>query len=369
MKKYFLIALSVFSFVNAISQQQSRNLIIGTYTNNCESGGIYVYDFDLGTASFKPKFNTEKVVNPSFLTVSADNRHIYSVNEDGANSKVTAFSFDAPSGGLKAINIVDSKGADPCYIINDANNVLVANYSGGSIAVFGKNDDGSLTDVKQLIQHKGKSKNLKRQESAHVHMVQFTPDKKFVIANDLGTDKIYTYSYNARGGEKTLVIKDSLAVKRGSGPRHLTFSADGKFAYLLQELDATLTVFRYESGSFKILQEQQVVINGFTGKVGAADIHITPDGKFLYATNRGTANDITCFRIAPDGSLKFKGNYSTKGKTPRNFAIDPNGNFLLVANQETNEVVIFSINKATGELTDTEKRIDVCAPVCLVFTE
>ncbi|MGK4568771.1 lactonase family protein [Flavobacterium sp. 3HN19-14] len=295
MKKYFFIALSIFSFAIAVSQ--NSKLLIGTYTNNCDSKGIYIYDFNLKEGTAELKSNTEGVDNPSFLTLSEKKNMIYSVNESGLKSRVSSFYYDNDSGNIKLLNSVDAKGADPCYIINDSKNVLVANYSGGNISVFKKNSDESLSDAVQVVQHKGKSKNLKRQESAHVHMVQFSPDKKFVIANDLVTDKIYIYNYNPDGGEKTLSVKDSLEVRKGSCPRHMTFSKDGKFAYLLQELDGSLTVFSYNSGNFKMLQEKQIITRNFTGQVGAADIHITPDGKFLYATNRGTANDISCFKI------------------------------------------------------------------------
>lgn len=367
MKKYAFVLLSLLLTANNFAQQNPLNLIIGTYTNTCASKGIYVYDFNTETADFKLKSNTDKVVNPSFVAVSEDGKFIYSVNENGAASTVSAFTLNAKTGAMNLLNKQDSKGADPCYILNDTKNVLVANYSGGNISVFGKNANASLTQAKQVVQHKGKSKNPNRQESPHVHMVQFTPDKKYVLANDLGTDKIYMYKYNPESADNVLVIKDSISVKRGSGPRHLTFSANGKFAYLLQELDGTLTVFSYENEKLIRLEENQITDDDFRGEISAADIHISPDGKFLYATNRGTVNDITYFEIQKDGRLRYKGSTKTMGEGPRNFAIDPTGNFLLVAHQYSNNVVIFSIDKKTGKLTDTGKRIEMCSPVCLVF--
>lgn len=367
MKKNAFLLLSVLLVANLYSQQDNLNLIIGTYTNSCDSKGIYVYDFNLQTADFVLKATSDKVVNPSYITLDSTRKFVYSVNENGLESYVSAFGFDANKGTLKFINKQNSKGADPCYILNDDKNVLVANYSGGSISVFSRNSNGGLSEAKQVIQHKGKSSNSKRQQSPHVHMVQFTPDKKYVLANDLGTDKIYLYKYNPDSKTAILEIKDSIAVRRGSGPRHVTFSPNGKFAYLLQELDATLTVFSYQNESFRKLEETQIVDDDFKGEISAADIHISPDGRFLYATNRGTANDITCFEIQKDGRLNYKSSTSTLGKGPRNFAIDPSGNFLLVAHQYSNNVVIFNINRNNGKLTDSGKRISLCSPVCLVF--
>lgn len=368
MRKYLLSCIALISALSIYSQENSTNLIIGTYTNSCDSKGIYVYDFNTQTAEFKLKSTSERVINPSYLTVSEDSKYIYSVNENGSKSTVSSFAFTAKSGAMQLLHQQDARGADPCYIINDAKNVIVANYSGGSISVFGKGLDGNITPAKQVIQHKGKSINAQRQESSHVHMVQFTPDKQYVLANDLGTDYIYLYKYHPNAVDKVLEIKDSIAVKSGSGPRHLTFSKDGKLAYLLQELDGSLTVFQYKKRTLKKIQETQVVASDFKGQISAADIHVTPNGKFVYATNRGTANTISCFEIQKNGFLKLVETQSTLGQGPRNFTIDPTGKFLLVAHQYSNEVVIFNIDADTGKLTDSGKRIQLCAPVCLVFT-
>jgi len=367
MKRLPFVLMLILMSKNVLAQQNNLNLIIGTYTNSCESKGIYVYDFNTETADFKLKASTDKVINPSYLAVSEDNKFVYSVNENGKESTISSFGFNNKKGTLTPLNKQKAEGEDPCYILNDTKNVITANYSGGNIAVFKKNANGSLTPAKQVVQHKGKSRNQQRQESAHVHMVQFTPDRKYVLANDLGTDKIYVYKYNPDSETNILEIKDSIGVKRGSGPRHLTFSPNGKFAYLLQELDGTITVFSYSNEELIKLEEAQVIEDDFKGEISAADIHISPDGKYLYATNRGSVNDITIFEIMRNGKLNYKTNLKTQGKGPRNFVIDPSGNFLLVAHQYTDDVVIFKIDKMTGKLTDTGKRITLCAPVCLVF--
>ncbi|MFV8270193.1 lactonase family protein [Flavobacterium sp. GT2N3] len=367
MKKLFVVLLLIFIFTSVQAQKNKFNLLVGTYTQSCDSKGIYVYDFDSNTGDFSFKNATKKVINPSYLTVSKDNNFVYSVNEYGAESTVSSFSYSPTSGKLDLINKQDSKGADPCYIINDAKNVIVANYSGGNISVFGKNNDGSLAEAKQVIQHYGNGINTQRQEKPHVHMVHFSPDKKFVLSNDLGNDKIYSYAYDANATSTVLELKDSTSVKAGSGPRHLTFSKDGKFVYLLQELDGALAVFSYSNGTLKKIDETTILAKDFKGTFSAADIHISPDGKFLYTSNRGEANNITFFKILKNGKLVLKGQTSTLGKGPRNFVIDPTGNFLLVAHQYTNDIVIFKRNKTTGAIVDTGKKITLCSPVCLVF--
>jgi 6-phosphogluconolactonase len=369
MKIKFVQLAMCFAIFSLHAQKTNYNLIVGTYTKNCDSKGIYVYDFDSKTANFKTKNVSEPIINPSYLTVANDNDFIYSVNENGDESTISAFSYFPKTGALQFLNKQASQGADPCHLINDDNNVIVANYSGGTIAVFDKRKDGSLTAAKQVIKHRGNSINTKRQEKPHAHMVHFSPDKKFVLSTNLGTDKIHVYKYNAAAVDKVLVESDSIAVKAGSGPRHLTFSKNGKFVYLLQELDGGLTVFAYANGKLVKIQETTILATDYKGAIGSADIHISPDGLFLYATNRGEANTITIFKLLKSGLVERTGISSTLGKGPRNFVIDPSGNYLLIANQYTNEIVIFKRDKTSGNLSDTGKRIALCAPVCLVFTK
>ncbi|CAM4111255.1 lactonase family protein [Flavobacterium weaverense] len=367
MKNSVAFLLFIFTIASVQAQNNKSNLLIGTYTTKCDSKGIYVYDFDAKTGNFNFKNSTENVINPSFLSISSDNKYIYSVNENGDKSTVSAFDYKPSSGKMDLINIESAKGADPCYIINDKKNVIVANYSSGSISVFGRNNDGSITKAKQIVQHNKELSQTQKPKVPHAHMVSFSPDKKYVLATDLGIDKIYSYEYDPNATDLILKKKDSISVKLGSGPRHLTFSKNGKFVYLLQENDGTVTVFRYLKGTLEKIEENTVVSKDFNGTNGAADIHISPDGKFLYATNRGTANDISIFKILKNGKLEKKSQISTGGNGPRSFAIDPSGKFLLIAHQYTNNVVIFKRNRTTGSLTDTGKKITLCAPVCLVF--
>ena len=369
MKKTVSILLSVFALATLQAQENKLNLVVGTYTKSCESKGIYVYEFDSKTGDFSLKSNTENIFNPSYLTISSDNKFVYSVSENDKKTKINAFGFNSKSGKLEFLNSQDPKGLNACYIINDDKNVITANYSSGNVSVLCKNNDGSIGELKQVVQHTGRSINANRQEAPHAHMVYFSPDKKYVLANDLGTDKVYVYQYNPNSATEVLKLKSSFEVKPGSGPRHLTFSKDGKYVYLLQELDGTITLFRYTDGILKKVSETTVVASDFKGDIGAADIHVSPDGKFLYATNRGTANDISTFKILEKGKLEFVQRTSTLGKGPRNFTIDPTGNFLLVGHQYTNDIVIFKRDKKSGMLVDTGKKIELCSPVCLVFTK
>ncbi len=357
------------SFFQLFSQENKLNLLVGTYTDKCDSNGIYIYEFDTQTGDFSVKTNTDQIKNPSYLTISDDRKKIYSVNESGDQSSVTSFDFDPVTGNIKLINQVNSQGNDPCYIINDDQNVLVANYSGGNITVFKKQTDGSLTEAVQVIKHKGSSIDPERQTAPHVHMVRFSPDKKYVFATDLGTDFIYQYHYDSDAANEILKIKDSIAVKKGSGPRHLTFTPNGKFAYLLNEMTGSLIVYGFQNETLRKIEEAQIIDDTFHGEVSAADIHVSPDGKFLYATNRAKANDITIFEILSNGKLMFRNFMKTGGKSPRNFAIDPTGRFVLIANQNSNEIIIFRRDEKTGRLVNTRKKINICQPVCLVFSE
>lgn len=358
-RKLVLSAAMLASFV-AMGQSE-LHLFVGTYTKACHSDGIYSYTFNQETGDAKPLGATAgHPVNPSFLSVQQDK--VFAVNENGKQSTISTFL--KKDGRLQFSNKVNAQGEDPCYIISDKHHVITANYSSGSISVF-PIVDGKLEKAIQIISHDGKGPH-ERQEKSHVHMVQFSDDKRFVFAVDLGTDAVYTYKYDSKS-DKPLTFENKFSVKSASGPRHLTFSADNRFAYLIQELDGTLTVLAYDNGNFTKLQETSVVESGFTGQTSAADVHLSPDGKFLYATNRGDANTVAVFSVSKNGKLKMVETIASGGKGPRNFTISPNGKFLLVAHQYTNNITVFSRDAKTGKLTDSGKPIEVCSPVCLVF--
>ncbi|RZL40405.1 MAG: lactonase family protein [Pedobacter sp.] len=364
MKKLFFLFTTLLFTINVTAQ--THKLIVGTFTRANNSEGIYIYDFDTKTADSKALNIIKSPADQGYLALSNNNKFIYSTYMLKDKSAVTAYTFNDTTAEAKLLNQLPA-GQNPCYIITDGINVITANYGGGSINIFGLKTDGSLGAEKQLIQHTGSGPDP-RQASAHAHQVMFTPDKKYVLAVDLGEDKIYTYQYDANA-EKPLVFKTSLSTDAGSGPRHLTFSPNGKYVYLVHEFTGKISVLNYQDGNLTLQQQIATTATNFEGKIDGAAIQISADGRFLYQTNRGDANTISTFNIAKSGSLKLVETVSTLGKGPRFFTIDPSGKYVLVAHQYTNDVVIFNRNNKTGKLTDSGKRINVGTPVCLIFSK
>ena len=350
----------LFLFFYTFTIAQKNYLLVGTYTSG-KSKGIYVYDFTKdGSAKLVDSAIT---VNPSYITVSPDQKFVYAVNET-SNGNVSAYSFH--NGHLNFINQQSSKGDDPCYITETKNKkfVIAGNYSSGTAAVFPVEKNGGLANAVDSIAHKGHGSNASRQASAHIHSTVLSPDNNYLFVADLGIDKIKTYSFNNSKG--VLTVYDSVQLHDGSGPRHFEFHPSGKWAYLTQEMGGTVTAFNYKNGKLKTIQTISVLPKNFNQYFTTADIHISKDGKFLYASVRDAANIITVFKINQQtGTLNFVSSQPVLGKTPRNFNFDPSGNFLLVANQNSNDVVIFKVNHTTGLLSDTGKRIDIGNPVCL----
>ena len=358
---FFLLPLFVFA--------QEQTLLIGTYTNTT-SEGIYVYIFNTATAETK-FISTVKSSNPSFLAVSQNQKFVYAVNENNPGM-VSAFAFHKDSGTLSFLNTVETKGAHPCYVSTDkkAKHVVVGNYSGGNLSVFDVLENGSLSEAKQTIQHNGNSVNRQRQDKAHVHGTFYSPDCQFLFVPDLGMDKLMIYKVNGKTGMLTAAEPDYEDVNPGSGPRHLDFHPNNQFLYSLEELTGRVSVFKYKEGKINLLQNVSAHPLDYIGVKGSADIHVSPNGKFLYCSNRGDANSIAIFSINEEtGMLMLLGFQSTLGIHPRNFTIDPSGNFLLVANRDSDEVVIFKINQLTGMLTDSQQRIKVAKPVCLKWVK
>lgn len=370
MKVLVLLCLTWVSLSQSLAQGgKEYNLLIGTYSNKENTNGIQVFTFDTATGDTQFRSKSVDVTNPSYLAISPDKKLVFSVSEAGqGKGTVNSFSFNPASGQLNFINSVTSAGDSPCYVsVNkDQNLVFVGNYSSGTLSAIRLKADGTLDPRIQTIQHEGSGPNKGRQEKPNVHAVVLSPDNRYLFVPDLGTDKVNIYRVDATKAQPLSPAGEAV-VKGGSGPRHLTFHPNGKFAYLIQELDASVTAFDYKNGTLSSKQTISLLAPGFQGKVGAADIHVSPDGKFLYGSNRGEANEITIFAIGKDGKLTYAGRQSTLGKTPRNFVIDPSGNFLLAANQDTNDVIIFKRDKKTGLLSDTGKKIEIDRPVCLKF--
>ena len=362
----------LFLFASVTSFSQSFYLLVGTYTGS-GSKGIYVYKFDAATGKATWVSNTDSgsVVNPSFLTPTADGKNVYAVTETATPNagSVSAFSFNKTNGQLSFINKQESGGDNPCYVSVTKNKswVTVGNYSGGSLSAYKVNGNGSLQPYSQNIQHERTGPNTERQEKAHVHCTIFSPDEKFLLVPDLGIDKVTIYRFNPMAAKPLTPAAPPFAKSAsGHGPRHIAFSLNGKFAYLIEEMSGTVVVYAYANG--KMIRKQQITAHPaeYTGAIGSADIHLSPDGKFLYASNRGDENTIAVFSVnTTTGLLTAKGYQSTGGKTPRNFMIDPTGNYLLVANQSSDNIVILKRNKQTGELTPTGDQLKIPKPVCL----
>ncbi len=375
MKKFLLIIALVFPvLIHAQHKKKAPStydLLIGTYTGG-QSKGIYVYRFYVETGKLAYLNEIDDVANPSYLCVSANNKFVYAVNEGGKGGEVSAFTFEPKVGKLEAINKQPSVGAGPCYVSVDKaqKNVFVANYTGGSLNVFPLNKDGSLGAIAQVIKDEGHGVNKERQSEPHVHTAILSPDEKYLLYTDLGTDKVNIYRYHASRPQPLSPASPSfVSVKDGYGPRHLAFSNDKKYVYLLQEMGSAVNVYDYDNGKLKEKQSISVLRDGFTGKTGAAAIHISPDGRFLYASNRLETNEITVFAInAETGELTLVEHVPTYGKDPRDFAIDPTGKFLLAANQNSDNILVYRINTETGKLTRTGNTVTIGNPVCLKFT-
>ena len=374
MKKFLLVLVCAFFIVNLKAQNPIYYLFIGTYTDGGTNDGIHVYRFNpnKGEATFVSK--TSGVQNPSWICVSKDGKFVYAVNENGGDKpgEVSAFAFDKKSGQLTLLNKQPTDGFAPCHIAIDASgkNVITANYAGGNITVFKTNEDGSLQPYTQLVGHEGYGVNVQRQEMPHPHEVVFSPDGKYVFSPDLGTDRLYQYTFNGSDAKNVLTAANDpgyVTIDDGFGPRHMTFSPDGKTAYLLNELAGNIIVFDYADGKFTPKQTIASTTAGDKGDRGSAEIAIAPNGKFLYTSNRGAANDVALYKVQTDGSLLENGKQAVAAN-PRGMMVDPTGRFLLVASQNANTVQIFVINKNYGLLQDAGKIDGVTKPVCLVMT-
>ncbi len=362
----------------ASAPQEHKYLVyVGTYTQEgSTSKGIYAYRFDPNTTQLTAIGLAAETTNPSFLAVHPNHRFLYAVNEisnyKGEKSgAVSAFAIDPATGKLTLLNQVASKGADPCYITVDKSGkyVLVANYTGGSIAVFPVLPDGRLGVTSAFIQHVGHGTNPERQEGPHAHSIDLSQDNRFAIVDDLGLDETLVYKFDSTKG--SLILNDPPFAKAdpGAGPRHFALHPNGKFAYVVNEMGSTVSAFSYDgsAGALRPLQTISTFPKDFSGHNDDAEIEIDASGKFLYASNRGH-DSIAAFAIDPEkGSLTLIEYAPTKGQTPRSFEISPGGAFLFAANEKSDNIVVFRVDSKTGRLTPTGKVLDVAEPVCVKF--
>jgi 6-phosphogluconolactonase len=364
-------------FAPDAAAQKEVTVYVGTYTRQ-NSKGIYAWRFQPSSGKLTSIGLVAETSNPSFLAVHPNRRYLYAVNEDNnfqgkPGGGVSAFAIDDKSGQLKLINQVSSGGPGPCHLALDKTGkwLFVANYGGGSVSAYPVHPDGSLGEASAFVQHKGASVNP-RQRGPHAHSANLSPDNKFVLFADLGLDEVLTYRIDS-AGKLPPADPPFSKVQPGSGPRHMAFHPKGKFAYACNEIAATVTVFAYDSsnGSLKELQTISMVPEGYAGAKGAAEIAVHPSGKFVYASNRDTANGgkdtIAVFAVDPAKGTLTPVEYTPVGKIPRNFAIDPSGKYLFEANQEGASVLLYRIDPKTGKLTSTGDKLDVPLPVCVVF--
>jgi 6-phosphogluconolactonase len=353
-----------------LTQAADYLMYVGTYTGP-HSKGIYAYRFQPATGESTALGLVAEVQNPTFLAIHPSGDYLYSADENRAGT-VSAFRIDRKTGKLTPLNTVSSHGSGPCAIAVDhtGKSVLVANYNSGSVALIPIRGDGSVAEASVVDQHEGKSVNPRRQEGPHAHSAVFAPGNRFALSNDLGLDKVFVYRFDAR--KETLAPNDPAfgTVPPGSGPRHVAFHPNGKFAYVVNELNSTVTAFAWDAGSgtLKELETVSALAKDFKGKTDGAEIHVHPNGKFVYSSNRGQANNLALFRVdAAKGTLEFVSNTPTGGKEPRYFGFDPTGAWLLAANQSSNDIVLFRVDPNTGALTPSGKKIELSAPVCVQF--
>ena len=364
--------------LQTFQKTKELRLYVGTYTSTSKSEGIYVCDFSLETGKITPLYTVTGVVDPSFLTIGRTNRYLFSVNElleyEGKPSgSVSAFVIDHKTGGLKFLNKQPSLGGAPCHITTSVNGkyVLVANYLGGNVSVFPVGPDGKIGPAADIVQHVGSGPNKDRQLSAHAHSITLDKRNRFAFAVDLGIDKVMIYEFDEDKGKlKPNALQPFFQTKPGAGPRHFAFHPKNKLAFVINELDSSVTSLTYDAkvGTLKEIETVSTLSPDFKGISACADVHVSSDGRFLYCSNRGE-DSIAVFKInETSGKIERIENISTGGKRPRNFAIDPTGTFLLVANQDTDNIVAFRIDKSSGKLQITGNTVNIPAPVCLKFT-
>lgn len=344
---------------------------IGTYTRT-ESEGIYVYRFD-DEAGDLTALGTAEAENPSFLALHPQHRFLYAVGEGGKDAgAVNAFELDPLTGQLTHLNQRSSHGTSPCHLAveRDGRFVYVANYGSGTLAVYPIEADGRLGEATDVVQHEGSGPNPRRQQGPHAHSITLDRSNRFAFAADLGADRLMIYELDFNNGKLLPnTAQPYVAVAPGAGPRHFTFHPTSEYAYLINEMGNSIVAFDYDAvdGRLTELQTVPTLPEDFDGKNTCADIHVAPSGDVLYGSNRGHDSLVIYAIDRESGELTYRDHVSTGGATPRNFAIDPSGNFLLAANQDSDNVVVFRIDRDTGALTPTGHEIEVPMPVCVKF--
>jgi 6-phosphogluconolactonase len=373
MKKLLLliVILSVWGSIDA--QPKKEVLYVGTYSIR-GSQGIYAYSFNRAKQTLTLLQAVPSLESPTYIAIHPSQKYLYSVNRGKADvadqgGSVSAYGIDPATGRLSGLNNKSSYGDGPCYVEVDkaGKYIFVSHYNEGNLTILSLFKDGLVGSVSDAKKYIGNSVDPDRQQSPHIHSTVISPDNKFVYVMDLGTDKIYVYEFNATEGTLRPAATPEISVVPGSGPRHLTLHPSGDFAYLAEELTSTVGVFSVDkaNGTLTVLQDSvRSLPENFAEKNTSADIHTDVSGKFLYVSNRG-ANVLSIYALGPDGTINLIGHQNTGGKVPRNFLVDPQGQYLFVANQDSDTINIFKINSKTGMLTEVGKPVSVPSPVCL----
>src|SRR5690348_4151901 len=358
------------------SREESQLLYVGTYTDDPRAEGIFLVRMDARSGQLQLEHGVAAGPNPSFLAIHPNGRTLYAVNEvDQRNGKasgaVSAFAIAPDTGELTRVNEQASEGGSPCYVSLDRSGraVLVANYTAGTVAYLPLGKDDSLGRATTVDRHRGKGPNADRQEAAHAHCIVADPSNRWALSADLGADKIFMYKLDLDQGALALLDDGGAHLEPGAGPRHIAFHPRLPIVYVVNELDSTITTFRFSAGTgiLRTLETRSTLPSGWTGTSAAADIHVASSGRVLYTSNRGH-NSIAVFSIAEStGMVSLDQTVSTTGDTPRNFTLDPTGRWLLVGNQNSGTIVVFARDETTGKLSTTQQRLELPRPVCLRF--
>jgi len=360
MRLLYIFIISTLCFLCA-QAQQTVAMAVGTYTYG-ESKGIYTYHFDQTTGKAE-LLDSLELTNPSYLTYANKGRQLYAVSEtNDAQASLNIIEFDAQSGSMRLLNSIPTHGEDPCYVSAKGHYALTANYSAGSMSVFRLNRKGAKIAPTYIYGGATGGPDLTRQDTPHVHCAVFAPDNKYILATDFSADRILSYRLKRHKAKANGV---ATRISADSGPRHLIFSNDGRYAYIMSELSGRVTTCRYDKGRLEVLQE---IVADSTGARGGADIHLSPDGKFLYASHRLQADGITIYAVDSHTGLLSRIGYQPTAAHPRQFNISPNGRFLLCCCRDNDKIQVFRRNALTGLLTDTHQDIPVSKVTCVQFS-
>lgn len=359
-------------FTCVVSSADEARFYLGASEDGETSISVWVVDLETGEVS--PKGVGQPIINPSYMCVNSDGNFLYSVSErnnfqERNDGSLSSFRIDKRDGSLALLNTVSSRGAGPAHVSLDRTGrfLLSANYSAGSVAVHPILENGSLGSATASVQHSGSSVDERRQGAPHPHSIVTGPKNKHAYVPDLGLDRVKVYRFDEKDGSLSSIPEKDVVTPPGSGPRHITFHPEGKFAYVTLELTSQLAAYAYDDGSLREIGIYDMLPPAFDDSSTSAEVRVSSGGRFVYASNRGH-DSIAVFRIDTDsGALTSVQHASTLGKTPRNFALDPSGRILVLQNQSTENLVTFHVDKESGMLSPTGRQVSIGKPGMICF--